>query len=45
MEAYKPLPPYIYTTIAAQILFAIEEMRNVNICHRILRPKNILMNE
>ena len=43
IEAHKPLPPYIYTTIAAQIVFAIEAMRDVNVCHRILRPKNILM--
>ena len=45
MEHYKPLPPYIFITIAAQIVFAIEEMRKVNVCHRVLRPKNILMSD
>lgn len=45
MEQHKPLPPYIYTTIAAQLVFAIEEMRKVNVSHRKLRPKNILLSD
>jgi len=45
LSVYKPLPPYIYTALAAQILVGIQEMHDKNIAHRDIKPENILMSE